>query len=133
MHLIKKILFLYLFFSLKTVGSSCAYTVVISTSCLSPKYTTDQISIIFGDAFGNQVTCIYKTDFLRYPCLFTQKKTFFWSYLHVWGNFSVQENCFSCEEKLVSPLLKVGFSPPERMGSHQLYIHNNLIHLYMNG
>ncbi|KAL3570289.1 hypothetical protein D5086_027538 [Populus alba] len=35
---------------------SCAYTVVISTSCLSPKYTTDQISIIFGDAFGNQVT-----------------------------------------------------------------------------
>ncbi|KAH8486400.1 hypothetical protein Peur_070169 [Populus x canadensis] len=39
----------------QTVGSSCAYTVVISTSCLSPKYTTDQISIIFGDAFGNQV------------------------------------------------------------------------------
>ncbi|KAJ6676202.1 EMBRYO-SPECIFIC PROTEIN ATS3B [Salix viminalis] len=34
---------------------ACSYTVVISTSCLSPKYTTDQISITFGDAFGNQV------------------------------------------------------------------------------
>ncbi|KAL9375845.1 hypothetical protein Peur_032724 [Populus x canadensis] len=42
-------------YNYQTVGSSCAYTVVISTSCLSPKYTTDQISIIFGDAFGNQV------------------------------------------------------------------------------
>ncbi|KAJ6410721.1 hypothetical protein OIU84_007472 [Salix udensis] len=38
----------------QTVGA-CSYTVVISTSCLSPKYTTDQISITFGDAFGNQV------------------------------------------------------------------------------
>ncbi|KAG6754425.1 hypothetical protein POTOM_042464 [Populus tomentosa] len=34
---------------------TCAYTLIISTSCLSPKYTTDQISVIFGDAFGNQV------------------------------------------------------------------------------
>ncbi|KAI5569879.1 hypothetical protein BDE02_12G106900 [Populus trichocarpa] len=39
---------------LQTVGN-CAYTVIISTSCLSPKYTTDQISVVFGDAFGNQV------------------------------------------------------------------------------
>ncbi|KAJ6882932.1 hypothetical protein NC651_029261 [Populus alba x Populus x berolinensis] len=40
--------------SVPTVGT-CAYTLIISTSCLSPKYTTDQISVIFGDAFGNQV------------------------------------------------------------------------------
>jgi len=29
--------------------------VVISTSCSSTKYTRDQISIAFGDAYGNQV------------------------------------------------------------------------------
>ncbi|KAF9668277.1 hypothetical protein SADUNF_Sadunf15G0112200 [Salix dunnii] len=38
---------------------TCSYTVVISTSCLSPKYTTDQISITFGDAFGNQICYVY--------------------------------------------------------------------------
>ncbi|KAI3432116.1 uncharacterized protein J3R85_007503, partial [Psidium guajava] len=34
---------------------SCPYTVVITTSCSSPSYTRDQISIAFGDAYGNQV------------------------------------------------------------------------------
>ncbi|KAF3539365.1 hypothetical protein F2Q69_00025278 [Brassica cretica] len=35
--------------------SSCAYTVIISTSCSSSRYTRDQISVAFGDAYGNQV------------------------------------------------------------------------------
>ncbi|CAA7026900.1 unnamed protein product [Microthlaspi erraticum] len=34
---------------------SCSYTVIISTSCSSPRYTRDQISLSFGDAYGNQV------------------------------------------------------------------------------
>lgn len=34
---------------------SCSYTVRISTSCSSPRYTRDQISLSFGDAYGNQV------------------------------------------------------------------------------
>ncbi|XP_004148122.1 embryo-specific protein ATS3B [Cucumis sativus] len=34
---------------------SCSYSVVISTSCLSPAYTRDQISLSFGDAYGNQI------------------------------------------------------------------------------
>ncbi|KAG6606794.1 Embryo-specific protein ATS3B, partial [Cucurbita argyrosperma subsp. sororia] len=34
---------------------SCSYTVTIKTSCGSPVYTRDQISIAFGDAYGNQV------------------------------------------------------------------------------
>lgn len=33
----------------------CPYGVVINTSCWSSKYTRDQISITFGDAYGNQV------------------------------------------------------------------------------
>ncbi|KAF3433090.1 hypothetical protein FNV43_RR24192 [Rhamnella rubrinervis] len=36
-------------------GGSCSYSVVITTSCSSPKYTRDQISISFGDAYGNQI------------------------------------------------------------------------------
>ncbi|CAI0398923.1 unnamed protein product [Linum tenue] len=40
--------------SFNNVGS-CSYTVVISTSCSSPVYTRDQISIAFGDAYGNQI------------------------------------------------------------------------------
>ncbi|EEF51493.1 embryo-specific protein ATS3B [Ricinus communis] len=39
---------------IQTVGS-CKYTVIISTSCTSPKYTRDQISLAFGDAYGNQI------------------------------------------------------------------------------
>lgn len=35
--------------------ASCSYSVVITTSCSSSKYTRDQISIAFGDAYGNQV------------------------------------------------------------------------------
>ncbi|KAK9130690.1 hypothetical protein Sjap_011177 [Stephania japonica] len=34
---------------------SCSYTVRIKTSCSSPTYTRDQISLAFGDAYGNQV------------------------------------------------------------------------------
>ncbi|XVF53996.1 hypothetical protein PTKIN_Ptkin05aG0146000 [Pterospermum kingtungense] len=34
---------------------SCSYTVIISTSCSSTSYTRDQISIAFGDAYGNQI------------------------------------------------------------------------------
>ncbi|RDX89757.1 Embryo-specific protein ATS3B, partial [Mucuna pruriens] len=35
--------------------ANCSYLVVISTSCSSPKFTTDRIGITFGDAYGNQV------------------------------------------------------------------------------
>ncbi|XVF74726.1 hypothetical protein PTKIN_Ptkin13bG0134900 [Pterospermum kingtungense] len=38
----------------QNVGS-CTYTVSISTSCSSTSYTRDQISLAFGDAYGNQV------------------------------------------------------------------------------
>ncbi|KAI9110194.1 hypothetical protein K1719_018636 [Acacia pycnantha] len=34
---------------------SCSYRVTIKTSCSSPRYTRDQISLSFGDANGNQV------------------------------------------------------------------------------
>ncbi|KAJ8755992.1 hypothetical protein K2173_024537 [Erythroxylum novogranatense] len=37
------------------VATSCSYTVKISTSCFSTRYTRDQISLAFGDAYGNQV------------------------------------------------------------------------------
>ncbi|XP_010033959.2 embryo-specific protein ATS3B [Eucalyptus grandis] len=36
-------------------GNSCSYTVKIRTSCSSTSYTRDQISLSFGDAYGNQV------------------------------------------------------------------------------
>ncbi|KAG4941786.1 hypothetical protein JHK84_045910 [Glycine max] len=36
-------------------AANCSYLVVISTSCSSPKFTTDKIGITFGDAYGNQV------------------------------------------------------------------------------
>ncbi|GFZ04082.1 Embryo-specific protein 3 [Actinidia rufa] len=36
-------------------AASCSYTVTITTSCSSPKYTRDQISLSFGDAYGYQV------------------------------------------------------------------------------
>ncbi|MED6216371.1 hypothetical protein PIB30_116958 [Stylosanthes scabra] len=36
-------------------AKNCSYSVTIDTSCSSPKVTTDQISIVFGDAHGNQV------------------------------------------------------------------------------
>ncbi|XP_027342570.1 embryo-specific protein ATS3B-like [Abrus precatorius] len=39
----------------QNVGSSCTYTVTIKTSCSSPSYTRDHISIAFGDAYGYQV------------------------------------------------------------------------------
>ncbi|KAF5741734.1 hypothetical protein HS088_TW10G00739 [Tripterygium wilfordii] len=34
---------------------SCSYSVSITTSCSSPRYTRDCISLAFGDAYGNQV------------------------------------------------------------------------------
>ncbi|KAJ4706151.1 Embryo-specific [Melia azedarach] len=34
---------------------SCSYTVIITTSCSSTKYPRDQISIAFGDGYGNQI------------------------------------------------------------------------------
>ncbi|KAI4329329.1 hypothetical protein L6164_021605 [Bauhinia variegata] len=34
---------------------SCSYTLKIKTSCSSTRYTRDQISLAFGDAYGNQV------------------------------------------------------------------------------
>ncbi|KAK8551194.1 hypothetical protein V6N13_119678 [Hibiscus sabdariffa] len=36
-------------------GGSCSYTVSIRTSCSSTSYTRDQISLAFGDVYGNQV------------------------------------------------------------------------------
>ncbi|XP_022140983.1 embryo-specific protein ATS3B-like isoform X2 [Momordica charantia] len=36
-------------------AGSCSYSVVISTSCSSPSYTRDHISLSFGDAYGNQI------------------------------------------------------------------------------
>ncbi|CAF1707748.1 hypothetical protein Bca4012_005770 [Brassica carinata] len=40
---------------IQKLGASCSYTVIISTSCSSSRYTRDQISIAFGDAYGNQI------------------------------------------------------------------------------
>ncbi|KAF3552107.1 hypothetical protein DY000_02006108 [Brassica cretica] len=40
---------------IQKLGASCSYTVIISTSCSSSRYTRDQISIAFGDAYGNQL------------------------------------------------------------------------------
>ncbi|ONK81052.1 uncharacterized protein A4U43_C01F24710 [Asparagus officinalis] len=34
---------------------ACSYMVRITTSCSSPRYTRDYVSISFGDAYGNQV------------------------------------------------------------------------------
>ncbi|CAL9028017.1 unnamed protein product [Prunus brigantina] len=34
---------------------SCPYTVIIKTSCSSTTFTRDQISLAYGDAFGNEV------------------------------------------------------------------------------
>lgn len=63
---------------------SCSYTVVITTSCSSSKYTRDQISIAFGDAYGNQIyaprlddpstdafeSCSSDTFEIRGPCAY---------------------------------------------------------------
>ncbi|XP_057537856.1 embryo-specific protein ATS3A-like [Amaranthus tricolor] len=38
-----------------TSAATCTFRVQISTSCSSVKYTRDQISLSFGDAYGNQV------------------------------------------------------------------------------
>ncbi|KAJ0536888.1 putative PLAT/LH2 domain superfamily protein [Helianthus annuus] len=34
---------------------TCSFTVEVTTSCSSTTYTRDQISLAFGDAYGNQV------------------------------------------------------------------------------
>ncbi|CAL0333219.1 unnamed protein product [Lupinus luteus] len=36
-------------------AANCSYMVIISTSCSSPKFTTDEISLAFGDAYGDQI------------------------------------------------------------------------------
>ncbi|KAJ4794692.1 embryo-specific protein 3 [Rhynchospora pubera] len=36
-------------------ASGCSYTVKIKTSCSSPRYTRDAISIAFGDRYRNEV------------------------------------------------------------------------------
>ncbi|AES68139.1 putative PLAT/LH2 domain-containing protein [Medicago truncatula] len=36
-------------------SNSCSYTVTITTSCNSPSFTRDRISLSFGDAYGYQV------------------------------------------------------------------------------
>ncbi|XP_060205136.1 embryo-specific protein ATS3B-like isoform X2 [Lycium barbarum] len=36
-------------------NAPCSFTVSIKTSCYSPTQTRDQISLAFGDAYGNQV------------------------------------------------------------------------------
>ncbi|GJR95563.1 embryo-specific protein ATS3B-like protein [Tanacetum coccineum] len=36
-------------------AATCSFTVDITTSCYSVQYTRDQISLAFGDAYGNQV------------------------------------------------------------------------------
>lgn len=43
---------------------SCRYTVIIKTSCSSPRYTRDQISLSFGDGYRNQVNFIPFTTLL---------------------------------------------------------------------
>ncbi|VVB17672.1 unnamed protein product [Arabis nemorensis] len=40
---------------IQKLGTSCSYSVIISTSCSSSRYTRDQISIAFGDGYGNQI------------------------------------------------------------------------------
>ncbi|PIN17187.1 hypothetical protein CDL12_10146 [Handroanthus impetiginosus] len=35
--------------------ATCSFRVRIRTSCSSPRYTRDRISLAFGDAYGNQV------------------------------------------------------------------------------
>ncbi|RRT70867.1 hypothetical protein GW17_00057765 [Ensete ventricosum] len=37
------------------IGSSCSYTVKIKTSCSSGRFTSDRISLAFGDAYRNEV------------------------------------------------------------------------------
>ncbi|KAJ1413399.1 PLAT/LH2 domain superfamily [Sesbania bispinosa] len=36
-------------------GGDCVYLVTIKTSCSSPSYTRDRISLLFGDADGSQI------------------------------------------------------------------------------
>ncbi|KAJ6837074.1 embryo-specific protein ATS3B-like [Iris pallida] len=37
------------------LGRGCSYTVKIKTSCSSPRYTRDAVSLAFGDAYRNEV------------------------------------------------------------------------------
>ncbi|KAK7380202.1 hypothetical protein VNO78_32699 [Psophocarpus tetragonolobus] len=36
-------------------SANCSYRVVISTSCSSPNFTTEEIGIAFGDVYGNKI------------------------------------------------------------------------------
>lgn len=65
-------------------AGTCSFTVRFTTSCSSPRYTRDQISVSFGDAYGNQVyapriedprsrafeACSVDTYDLRGPCTY---------------------------------------------------------------
>ncbi|XP_004230484.1 embryo-specific protein ATS3A [Solanum lycopersicum] len=67
-----------------TAARSCSYTLTIKTSCSSPKYTRDRVSIAFGDAYGFEVyapridnpssrifeTCSTDTFQIRGPCIY---------------------------------------------------------------
>lgn len=44
---------------------SCPYTVIIKTSCSSTTFTRDQISLAYGDAFGNEVIRSWSCDELN--------------------------------------------------------------------
>ncbi|KAK2353315.1 hypothetical protein P8452_73945 [Trifolium repens] len=39
----------------RLVGGACNYLVTIKTSCSSPPHTTDEISLLFGDANGSEL------------------------------------------------------------------------------
>lgn len=46
-------------FSKEEIGWGCSYTVKIKTSCSSRRFTTDRISLAFGDAYHNEVSIYY--------------------------------------------------------------------------
>ncbi|XP_034711611.1 embryo-specific protein ATS3B-like [Vitis riparia] len=43
------------FNSIQKVGRTCSFIVIIKTSCSSIQFTRDQISLAFGDAYGNKI------------------------------------------------------------------------------
>ncbi|KAI3993434.1 hypothetical protein MKX01_034062 [Papaver californicum] len=60
-------------------ANACSYTVAVKTSCSSTRFTRDQISLAFGDAFGNKLDdpslraferCSVNTYYLSGPCTY---------------------------------------------------------------
>lgn len=66
------ILFYFFLEQMKNAGT-CSYSVVITTSCSSPRYTRDQISISFGDAYGNQVLLSLHSISPFVYCVFSER------------------------------------------------------------